>query len=317
MCLHDRLLRRRALGLLLSGLAAALSIRTARAQWAGPYAGPFIDAHSHFKLGSAPAVQDLMALYDQVGVRGVLLFGEPWWTATEARDAFPARVTPFLAESYGAALHPDSSYVNPDGLQQLLGARVVRGLGEVILRHSPYQLSALHGYASAPANNVPADDPRLIAAYRVAGEHGVAVNVHQEAAFSGELGRALLAAPETTFVWAHAGHGPASVLDGMLRRHANLMADLSARSPWLGPGTVLTRADGTLAPDWSALLHRFPDRIVVGLDLFAREHYAPGYIAQMVGYYRGLLGQLDPAVAQAIGHDNAERIAPFEGLSST
>lgn len=187
---------------------AVLAGRQAWARAAGPYDGPFVDAHSHLKQDLAPPILELMDVYDQVGIKGALLFGEPWPLAADARGAYPNRVVPFLAESYSNALHPDSSYVNPGGLHELLSARVVRGLGEVILRHSPYQLSALHGYASAPPNNVPADDPQLITAYRIAGEHGVAVNVHQEAAYTAELSRALEAAPETTFVWAHAGHGP-------------------------------------------------------------------------------------------------------------
>jgi hypothetical protein len=33
----------------------------------------------------------------------------------------------------------------------------------------------------------------------------------------------------------------------------------------------------------------------------------------MVGYYRGLLGQLEPDVAALIAHGNAERLAPFAG----
>ena len=311
MCFHGRVPRRRALQLIAVAASAVLAGRQAEARAAGPYEGPFVDAHTHLKMGQAPPIDDLMALYDRVGVKGVLLFGEPWPLGTEAATAFPARVVPFLAESYASALHPDSSYVNPEGLNELLSAGVVRGLGEVILRHSPYQLSSLHGYASAPQNNVPANDPRLIQAYQIAGERGVAVNVHQEAAFSGELSRALEAASDTTFVWAHAGHGPASTLRSMLGQHPNLMADLSARSPWLGPGTVLLRPDGSLAADWSRVLHEFPDRIVVGLDFFAPQHYVFPYVSQMVAYYRGMLGQLDPLAAELIGYKNAERIAPF------
>jgi hypothetical protein len=311
MCFHGQLPRRRALQIIAVAAGAVLAGRQATARAAGLYDGPFVDAHTHLKQDLAPPVHELMELYDRVGIKGVLLFGEPWPLATDASDAFPNRVVPFLAENYSHALHPDSSYVNPVGLQELLAARVVRGLGEVILRHSPYQLSALHGYASAPQNHVPADDPRLIATYRIAGEHGVAVNVHQEAAYTAELSRALDAAPDTTFVWAHAGHGPTSTLQAMLGRHPNLMADLSARSPWLGPGTVVLRGDGSMLREWSQLLHEFPDRIVVGLDLFAPQHYGFAYVSQMANYYRGLLGQLDTGVAELIAYKNAERIAPF------
>jgi len=312
MSQHHRLSRRRALGAL-SALAATALVRARAARAAGPYDGPLIDAHTHLRLGDGPPIDELMALYDGAGVRGVLLFGEPWPLATDARDRYPERAVPFLAEGYANALHPDSSYVNSAGLEQLLAGRFVRGLGEVICRHSPYQLGPAGGYASAPANNVPADHPALVEAYRLAGRHGAPVNVHQEWYFADELERAVRAAPETTFVWAHAGHGPAAAARGMLEHNPNLLADLSARTPWLGPGTVLLRPDGSLAPEWSALLHDFPERFLVGLDLFAPAHYRSAYVNQTVAYYRALLGQLDPAVAELVGHANAQPIAPLAG----
>ena len=312
MCLHHRIGRRKAFGVLLGAVTlAAVRARVARAS--GPYDGPLVDAHSHLKIANDTPIDQLMALYDGAGVRGAQLFGEPWPIATEARDRYPSRVVPFLAEGYADAVHPDSSYVHPDGLDQLIGGRFVRGLGEVILRHSPYQLGAAGGYATAPANNVPADHPALIEAYRRAGAYRVPVNVHQEWFFADELERAIQAAPSTTFVWAHAGHGPAATVRSVLERNPNLLADLSARTPWIGAGTVLLRPTGALDPEWSALLHDFPDRFLIGLDLFVPAHFQPVYVNQMVAYYRGLLGQLDPTVATAIAHLNAERIAPFGG----
>lgn len=311
MCLHHPLPRRRAL-VLLGALAASALVRArAAAAAAGPYEGPLVDAHAHLKAGIGPDPAGLLALYDRIGVSGAFLFGEPWPVATAARDLAPGRIVPFLAEGYANALHPDSSYVNPTGLAQLLAAGVVRGLGEVICRHSPYRLGASGGYASAPANDVPADHPALVEAFRLAGAAGAPVTVHQEWWHADELERAVRAAPDTAFIWAHAGHGGVEVARRMLARNPNLYADLSARSPWLGPGTVLTRPDGSLDAAWSALLHEHPDRFLIGLDLFVPPHYELGYAAQMAGYYRGLLGQLAPEVAAAIAHQNAERLAPF------
>jgi predicted TIM-barrel fold metal-dependent hydrolase len=245
-------------------------------------------------------------------VRGAFLFSEPWAVATEARDHAPDRIVPFLAEDYADAVHPDSSYVHPEGLEQLLAGRFARGLGEVICRHSAFQLGASGGYVAYPANSTPADHVALVEAYRQAGRYGAPVTVHQEWWFADELERAVRAAPDTTFIWAHVGHGPPEVARGLLGRNPNLLADLSARSPWLGPGTVLLGPSGAIQPAWSSLLHEYADRFLAGLDLFAPAHYQPGYVGQMVDYYRGLLGQLDPAVAALIGHGNAERIAAFE-----
>ncbi len=98
---------------------------------------------------------------------------------------------------------------------------------------------------------------------------------------------------------------------GLLARNPNLRADLSARTPWIGPGTVLLRPNGVLAPEWAGVLRQYADRFVIGLDLFVPAHYRQGYVNQLVDYYRGLLGQLEPDVAALLGHANAERIAPF------
>lgn len=304
--------RRKALRLLLtSSTLVALPWRVAPALADSAYGGPFVDAHAHLNWDAGVSIDALMSLYDAAGVQGALLFGNPWQLAADARDRFPGRVAPFLAEAYANALHPDSSYVHPDGLEQLLSAGVVTGLGEVICRHSPFQLGASGGYYGEPANNVPADHPALIQAYQTAARFGAPVNVHQEWFFADELERAFRAAPETTFVWAHAGHGPADTARGVLRRNPNVLADLSARTPWIGPGTVLLRPNGTLEPAWAAVLEDYADRFLVGLDLFAPAHYQAGYVGQLVDYYRGLLGQLDPGVADLIGHANAERIAPL------
>jgi hypothetical protein len=278
---------------------------------ATPYQGPIVDTHAHLEASTPVSVDLLLALYDAVGVRGAWVFGVPWSTATSAWERFPERIVPFLAEGYADALGPASSYRNPDGLDELLRGGYVRGLGEMILRHSPFRLSAGVGGGAWPAVNVAADDPTLLGAYTVAGRHGAPVVVHQEAAYAAELERAVQVSPATTFVWAHAGHGTAPTLRPLLARYPNLYADLSARTPWLGPGTVLTHADGSLQPEWAALLAEYPDRFLIGFDLFAVGHYRLAYVQDTAGYYRALLGRLDPATAERIAHGNAERLAPF------
>lgn len=296
---------------MLAAVSGALVETGSAVGQSGHYDGPLVDAHSHLHPDYKVSVDELIGLYDGAGVRGVHLFGQPWSIATEAQTRYPTRVVPYLAEGYSNAIHPHSSYVNPAGLEQLLSGGFVRGLGEIILRHSSFQLGAAGGYASAPANHVPADHPALVEAYRLAGRYSAPVNVHQEWFFADELERALRAAPNTTFIWAHAGHGPANLVRGLLERNPNLLADLSARTPWIGPNTVLLQPSGELIPEWSATLHSLADRFLIGLDLFSPAHYRPAYVNQMVAYYRGLLGQLDPEVAALIGHANAERIAPF------
>lgn len=289
-------------------LAATALARVRAVEAGGPYGGPLVDAHCHLKEGVGPSIEGLLALYDAAGMQGGLLFGEPWPLATAARDRAPERIVPFLAEGYADALHPDSSYRNPSGLEQLLAGGFVHGLGEIICRHSAFRLGPDGGYAAWPANQVPADQPTLIEAYRLAGRYGRPVTVHQEWVFADELGRAVQATPETAFIWAHAGHGPSGVVGGLLDRHRNLHADLSARTPWIGAGSVLLGTDGALLADWAALLERHADRFLVGLDLFAPTHYRTEYVARLADYNRALLGQLEPTVAARIGYANAERL---------
>jgi len=281
-----------------------------------PYTGPLVDAHAHLEAESGVTAEALLALYDETGVRGAWLFGFPWSVAADAARSHPERLVPFLAEGYATTLGPESAYRDSTGLESLLASRAVRGLGEVILRHSAFRLGPSGGGYSAPATDVPADHPLLVEAYQLAGRQGVPVVVHQEAAYVAELERALRAAPDTTFVWAHAGHGPASTLRPLLVRYPNLYADLSARTPWIGARTVLTDPSGELWAEWRDLLAQYPDRFLVGFDLFVPAHYRLAYVRDTVQYYRGLLGRLDPAAAEAVGYRNAERLAPFLASST-
>src|SRR5262245_16677186 len=124
MCLNHafpgagRLSRRRVLALL-AALTASTLARARAAEAAGPYDGPIVDAHGHLKQGFGPDPTGLLALHDRTGIQGALLFGDPWPIATAMRDLAPGRIVPFLAEGYANALHRDSSYVNPAGLEQL------------------------------------------------------------------------------------------------------------------------------------------------------------------------------------------------------
>lgn len=302
------------LGLLATALGPLFD-SPARAQ-AARYGGRLIDAHAHLYWDEYADYHALVHLLDQAGIDGCWLFGVPWSLAAEAAGAYPDRVVPFLGEGYFNTLHPHSSYLNPEGLEGLLAAGVVSGLGEMILRHSAFRLGAEGGFASAPATHVPADEPRLLETYRVAGRSHAPVTVHQEWFFAEELGRALEAAPDTAFVWAHAGHGPAEVVGRMLERFPNLHADLSARTPWIGPGTVLLRPDGGLDPAWRAVLERFPDRFLIGLDLFDPSHYRVEYVRMLAEYYRRLLATLPLDMAEMLAYRNAERLAPFRAAAA-
>src|SRR5919199_1281450 len=151
-----------AIGLALSASAgSAQPAVQAQGEPPAPYQGPLVDAHAHLEASTPVSADLLLALYDAVGVRGAWLFGVPWSTATSAGERFPDRVVPFLAEGYADTLGPASSYRNPDGLDELFRGGYVRGLGEMILRHSPFQVSEAVGGGAWPVVHVAGDDPAL------------------------------------------------------------------------------------------------------------------------------------------------------------
>ena len=150
MCEHHALTRRHFFRVALAASALTAAPWPARAD--AVYDGPFVDAHVHLKWDVGFTIADIISLYDQAGIKGGLLFGDPWPIGTEARDRFPTRVVPFLAESYANAVQPDSSYVNPAGLELELSfqQQMNQRAGEIICRHSAYQLGASAGMSARP-----------------------------------------------------------------------------------------------------------------------------------------------------------------------
>jgi hypothetical protein len=85
----------------------------------GVYDGPFVDAHAHLRWDAGASINELIGLHDRARVQGAISFGEPWPLGADARDRYPGRAVPLLAERYANAVHRDASYAHPDGLEQL------------------------------------------------------------------------------------------------------------------------------------------------------------------------------------------------------
>ena len=67
------------------------------------------------------------------------------------------------------------------------------------------------------------------------------------------------------------GDGRASLIRGMMGRHANLYADISTRNSIYHKGSdrdeqSLTRGDSTIKEEWRALFKEFSDRFLFGID---------------------------------------------------
>jgi hypothetical protein len=101
-------------------------------------------------------------------------------------------------------------------------------------------------------------------------------------------------------IWAHTGFStPPSRVDELLRKHPALWGELSYRNG-------LTESDGSLAPDWRALLIQHRERFLIGSDTWINERWF-GYHTIIRGY-RAWLSQLPREVATAIANGNAKRL---------
>jgi hypothetical protein len=99
-------------------------------------------------------------------------------------------------------------------------------------------------------------------------------------------------------IWAHTGIGGAPIerVQALLESYPLLMGELSYR-----PG--LTCGDGTLCPEWRALILKYPGRFVIGSDTWVNQRWS-AYDEIMRGY-RTWLADLPPDVAQRVAWGNA------------
>jgi hypothetical protein len=108
-------------------------------------------------------------------------------------------------------------------------------------------------------------------------------------------------APKARLIWAHTGISGASAerVQSLLAKYPQLMGELSYR-----PG--LTCDEGTLCPEWRALLLKYPDRFLIGSDTWVNQRWL--YYDELMRGYRRWLGDLPPDVARRIAWDNGARL---------
>jgi hypothetical protein len=298
------------------GMATLLTVAFASpvaARPAGPSAVPFVDAHSHVLPGMTPAQE--IAMFRDAGLNHVIIM-----------DPQPAKLEAFVAAGAGYV----TPFVTVARLNAIAGLRLdaatagtfagladhgaVCGFGEL-----PTRLEQDAGMTDLAALT----DPRRQAIYDVADARALPVTVH----LSLETPEVIAAVeeiaarhPHMTLVLAHAGVvADAALMERLLDAHPNLMADLSMRldrvGGWPEPGrtgpvvdgkTSILLADGTLQPDWRALIERHPDRFMFGMDLARTER--PTYIRELVATARTALGPLPIAVQHAVAHGNVEAL---------
>ena len=287
-------------------LSLALACTLPAGAQPAPYSGPLFDAHLHYNdeacVHQASAacpypLADVLARMQRNGVRAVLANSRPnagtlaLAGAREATHAAGVTVVPFVRLYRDRADY--SSWFRDESIVELVTTELARGTPA-----GPYQgLGEFHLYDSANANG-----PVAQALMALAEQKDLAVLAHvDDVAIDLLMANAPSKGRKLKLIWAHTGIGgtPVARVDELMARYPRLMGELSYR-----PG--LTCGDGTLCPEWRALLLKYPDRFLIGSDTWINQRWL-SYGELMQGY-RVWLGGLPADVARQIGWDNGARL---------
>ena len=277
---------------------------------------PIIDAHSQFDDDTP--VTKVIEQAARAGVTRMILSARGGASADDVLELaakYPQCVVPSVRTKGRAYAANDPRYYKQ--LEAQLKAPQFRAMSEIILAH------AQKGKV-APEVNLPLAAPQVGEAIRRAMEKGWPVVLHYEFRWYGlaygpdaraermnELKSMLVRYPEQPFALIHVAQlDPAeagALLAGhpnlvLLTSHANPIATRASRQPW---SNLFSGEE--LAPEWRALVLRYPERFVLAFDNVWREHWSEQY-SQQARLWRGALGKLPAEVAHAVAHGNAERL---------
>jgi predicted TIM-barrel fold metal-dependent hydrolase len=248
---------------------------------------PIFDAHLHYndEATATLPIAAVLRTFEVSGVRTILANSRPndgTRALVAAAERAPGlRVVPFI-RPYRTDADRQTWFDDP-----AIYALIERELARPI---------AWRGIGEFHVFGRDADTPWVRRIVALAVERGLWLHAHCDEA---ALQHLLAHDPRVRIVWAHSGFTtPPEKLAGLLERHPNLIGELSYRHD--------VAIDGRLAPQWRALLERFPDRFVVGSDTWVNARWSR--YGEIIEQYRGWLAQLPPAVAAMIAHGNGERL---------
>jgi predicted TIM-barrel fold metal-dependent hydrolase len=208
------------------------------------------------------------------------------------------------------------------------------GFGEIAAHHlSLPQMGPRHPYES-----VPADHPLLLLLADIAAEKDVPIELHFDAAPHdiaplppplpqnsnnpaaikenlAAFERLLAHNRGARIIWAHAGGDPIrtrtpQLCRELLARHPNLFMSVRLGRGAPHPAFALDE-NGRLKPVWRKLFEDFPDRFVLGSDMFHPPR--PGgvraeFMKATLDNLRALVDQLPPDLARRMALENAGRL---------
>lgn len=259
---------------------------------AADYSGPLFDAHLHYNdeawQGPHP-LPDVLGRMQRNGVRAIIANSRPndgTRALTEAgaqTRAAGVTVVPFIR--LYRSRDDYSNWFRDESIYAMVQQEYARGTAA-----GPYRgIGEFHLYDSNNANG-----PVAKKLMQFAQEKQLAVLAHVDDVAIDLL---MAHAPQARLIWAHTGIGgvPAARVQALMEKYPLLMGELSYR-----PG--LTCGDGTLCPEWRALILRYPDRFLIGSDTWVNQRWL--YYGELMRGYRRWLGDLPPDVARRIAWDN-------------
>jgi hypothetical protein len=277
---------------------------------------PIIDAHSQFDENTP--MTRVVESAARAGVSQVLLSARGRATTAEVLDLaarYPGCIVPSVRTKGRAYAENDPGYYG--FLDEQFNAPAFKAMSEVILAH------AQKGRA-APEVNLTLEAPQVGEVIRRGIARGWPVVLHYEfrwftrtygrdarAKRMAELKSLAARHPGQPFALIHMAQldpGDAAELLAahpnlvFLTSHANPITTNMSRQPWTD-----MYLQEELAPEWRALVVRYPDRFVLAFDNVWPEHWSEKY-AQQVRLWRNALGKLPADVAHAVAHGNAERL---------
>jgi Tat protein secretion system quality control protein TatD with DNase activity len=298
---------------------------------------PIIDVHAH--LQGAMSAEELVRLMDETGVSRMVLqatHGPQRGTDAQALSyarKYPTRFVPFVGFQNRPPLHPPENWTNPtpaalaflDSVETKLRDGGFFGLGEIVLRY--------HGHVEPGANccpevDRPADSPLMFLIADIATRFQVPMIIHAEGEPKVVAGmeRVLQSYPKAAVIWAHnCGRQSAEAIKRLLSDYSNLYCDLGGMTytrpfgygaswprgtPWTFP---VENGYGRLLAGMKDLFEQFPDRFMVGMDVYFYGSYQ--FFPERVYRFRQLLSGLSAATARKLAHENAERVLKLPSAS--
>jgi hypothetical protein len=166
---------------------------------------------------------------------------------------------------------------------------IVTYLEDRLKRHRYVGIGEFHLYGADADLPVPR---RMV---QLAKQHGLLLHAHSDA---DAVERLFAQWPDARILWAHAGFDKPERVRAMLRKHANLWADLAYRTDYASNGKPL--------PEWREVFLEFPDRFMLGTDTYVPERW--NFVAENARWSREWLKDLPPEIAEQIAWKNGEAL---------